>query len=223
MRLHRIGMEQAAIALTIEKSIMSLLNAPPPATSASINRVLDAWTESLKQAKPMLLRGTLAFSESSATALPKTQTTLFAAVTPPEPKWIPSLSTAVPSTPAQSPSATMEKAAPSSSRSKLGKKSSKVAAPTPPMTVSTIQRPRPDSMVEAVSSKRTGSVDTDVSGALKGKPPLAPGTSTLGAASSASASSKRVNSLVGDALMERPSTPPSSAPHKRQRRSSGAN
>lgn len=221
MRLHHIGMEQAAIALTIEKAITCLLNASQSASSASINRVLDEWTESLKQVKPLPVRETLVFPDSSATVLPKTQSTLFATVAPPEPKWLPSPSTGVPSTP--TPGAILEQAAPSTSRSKTSKKPSKVAASTPPMTITTTQRTRSDSVLEAVSSKLTGSVDTDTNGALKGKPPLAPVTATLGTASSASASSKRVNSMLGDALMERPATPPSSASHKRQRRASGAN
>jgi hypothetical protein len=211
MRLHHIGMEQATIALTIEKAILSLVSAPLSTSPSSINRVLNGWTASLKHVKPMPLREAPIYPENSAIVLPRIPTPLSATVPQPEPTSLSSLATTAPATPAPAPSAAKEKAP--TSRSKASKKSSKPPASAPPTT----QRSRSGSMLEAVSSKLTGGMDTD--GALKGKPPLAPGT--LGTASTAS--SKRANAMVGDVLIERPSTPPSGTSNKRQRRSSGAN
>ena len=219
MRLHDIGMEQATIALTIEKAIVSFIHTQK-ADAASINTILDGWTESLKRIKPMPLREPTVCPEPSAIVLPVMQSTLSVAgsqskkisqsSTPPIPP--------APATPATVQKVAADKAMASSSRSKLGKKSSKLAASTPPTTITTTtQRPRSDPVFDAVSSKLTA-VDNEAS--LKGKPPLAPGTSILGAASSVSASTKR---SIGDGLLERPSTPPSSTSSKRQRRSSGAN
>lgn len=218
MRLHDIGMEQATIALTIEKAIVSFIHTQK-ADAASINTILDGWTESLKRIKPMPLREPTVCPEPSAIVLPVMQSTLSVAGS--QSKKISQSSThpipPAPATPATVQKVAADKAMASSSRSKLGKKSSKLAASTPPTTITTTtQRPRSDPVFDAVSSKLTA-VDNEAS--LKGKPPLAPGTSILGAASSVSASTKR---SIGDGLLERPSTPPSTS-SKRQRRSSGAN
>lgn len=209
MQLHRIGMVQASFALTIEKAIQIQLNSRQSTSSASIHPILKEWTESLDEVNPIaLLRAAPVPPESSAIVLPQTTAVSESPLLPP-------LATTTPSTPAQA--STTEKAVPSTSRSKvIAKKSTKphATSSTPPTTITTTQRPRADSVSEAFSSK-LGVNHTD-GAALKGKPPLAPGTL---------ASGKRANaSMERDALMERPATPPTSASsNKRQRRSSGAN